>query len=82
MYVKIPYELYQEIKNREGVEKIDLFEEYLKEEIVYSLDALDIIDDKNREKLAKRAFEKFRFYDGNNLTEDLYWYLNDQLDKE
>lgn len=80
MYVKIPYELYQEIKNKEGVERIDLFEENLKEEIEYSLDALDVIDDEVRERLAKQAFNEFVDYGG--LTEDLYYYLNDQLDEE
>ena len=80
MYVKIPYELYQEIKNKEGVERIDLFEENLKEEIEYSLDALDVVDDEVRERLAKQAFNEFVDYGG--LTEDLYYYLNDQLDEE
>ena len=80
MYVKIPYELYQKIKNKEGVERIDLFEENLKEEIEYSLDALDVVDDEVRESLAKQAFNEFVDYGG--LTEDLYYYLNDQLDEE
>lgn len=80
MYVKIPYELYQEIKNKEGVERVDLFKESLKEEIEYSLDALDVTDDTVRENLAKQAFNEFIDYGG--LAEDLYCYLNDQLDKE
>lgn len=76
--VKIPYDLYRELKYTLGVKRVEPFMEMLREEIEYTMDSMDITDDKEREEILEETLDEFEDY--GELTSAIYDYISDLRD--